>query len=112
MLNAAKDMANPTKHKSELFNTHTLLGGIYRDRGQVQEMVNSFEAAKSVNPEDAGSLFNIGMGYAKLGGKKEQAQQNLKGFIARACKSKNAAKYESECKQASATVAKLGRVGG
>ncbi len=113
VLNAAKTMADPGKHKQELFNTHTLLGGIYRDREQIEEMVKAFEDAKAVNPEDAGSLFNIGMGYAKLKPpKKSQAESMLKGFLARACKSKQRAKYESECKQAQATVAKFGRVGG
>lgn len=113
VLNAAKDMADPSAHKQELFNTHTLLGGIYRDRGEVENMVKSFEAAQAVNPEDAGSLFNIGMGYAKLKPpKKSQAESMLKGFLARACKSKDATKYEAECKQATAIVAKFGRVGG
>ncbi len=114
VLNAAKGMANPSEHKQELFNTHTLLGGIYRDRGQTEDMVKAFEDAKQINPEDAGSLFNIGMGYAKLKPpKKSQAESMLKGFLARACKSsKKKAKYEAECKQATAIVAKFGRVGG
>jgi tetratricopeptide (TPR) repeat protein len=113
VLNAAKSMADPSKHKQELFNTHTLLGGVYRDRGQIEDMVKAFEDAKQVNPEDAGSLFNIGMGYAKLKPpKKSQAESMLKGFLARACKSKKKATYESECRQATAIVAKFGRVGG
>jgi tetratricopeptide (TPR) repeat protein len=113
VLNAAKSMADPSKHKQELFNTHTLLGGIYRDRGQIEEMVKAFEDAKAVNPEDAGSLFNIGMGYAKLTPpKKSQAKSMLQSFIKRACRSKKKAKYDAECKQATAIVAKFGRVGG
>lgn len=114
VLNAAKSMADPSKHKQELFNAHTLLGGVYRDRGQVEEMVKAFEDAKQVNPEDAGSLFNLGMGLAKLKPpKKSQAESMLKGFLARACKSaKAASQFETECKQATAMVAKFGRVGG
>ena len=114
VLNAAKSMADPSVHKQELFNTHTLLGGIYRDRGEIENMVKAFEDAKAITPEDAGSLFNIGMGYAKLKPpKKSQAESMLKGFMARACKSaKSKSKYESECKQANAIIAKFGRVGG
>ncbi len=111
VLKAAKEMADPGAHKKELFNTYTLLGGIYRDRGETENMVKAFEDAKGINPDDAGSLFNIGMGYAKMGGKKAQAESMLKGFIARACKAQ-ANKYETECRQAAAMVAKLGRIGG
>jgi hypothetical protein len=106
-------MADASKHKQELFNTHTLLGGIYRDRDQLEEMVKAFEDAKAVNPDDAGSLFNIGMGYAKLKPpKKAQAESMLKGFVARACASKEKNKYEAECRQAADIIAKFGRVGG
>jgi tetratricopeptide (TPR) repeat protein len=113
VLNAGKEMADPGEHKQELFNIHTLLGGIFRDRNEIENMVAAFEAAKAVNPDDAGSLFNIGMGYAMLNPpKKSQAESMLKAFMSRACKTDKKNTYESECAQASAIVAKFGRVGG
>jgi tetratricopeptide (TPR) repeat protein len=108
VLNAAKEMANPSKDKLELYNAHTLLAGIFRDRGEIDKMVKEFEAAKAVYGEDAGILFNLGMGYAKLKPpKKAEALQMLKGFTQRACKSQQANKYKSECEQASAMTQKL-----
>lgn len=106
VLNAAIDMANPKDKR--LYNVHTLLAGIHRDKGDVDKMVASFEAAKAVNQEDAGLLFNLGMAYSKLNPpKKAESLQMLKGFIARACRSAKSSKYKTQCDQANATMRNL-----
>ena len=105
-LNAAKQISNPKDKR--LYHVHTLLAGIYRDRGEIQKMVGAFEAAKNVKSDDPALLFNLGMAYAKLKPpKKAEALQRLKGFAARACKSRKAKKYKTECEQAQAMVVKL-----
>jgi tetratricopeptide (TPR) repeat protein len=106
VLNAAIDMANPKDKR--LYNVHTLLAGIFRDQGDINKMVQAFEAAKAVNQEDAGLLFNLGMAYSKLTPpKKAESMQMLKGFIARACRSKKASNYKTQCDQANATMRNL-----
>jgi tetratricopeptide (TPR) repeat protein len=109
VLNAAKEMANPNEDKKELYNVHTLLAKIHRDRDDVNKMVSDLEAAKAITQEDAGLLFNLGMAYSKLKPpKKAEALQMLKGFDARACKSaKAAASFKSECTQTQAAIQKL-----
>jgi tetratricopeptide (TPR) repeat protein len=108
VLNAAKEMANPAKDKQELYNVHTLLAGIYRDRKEIDKMVAEFEAAKSVSGEDPGLLFNLGMAYSKLNPpKKAESVQMLKGFTTRACKGKNANMYKAQCEQATTTMQRL-----
>lgn len=111
VLNAAKSMANPStpEDKKHLYNVHTLLSGIYRDRGEIEKMVKELEAAKAVTQEDAGLLFNLGMAYSKLNPpKKEQAKQMLVGFDKRACRNKKAMEqYKAQCAQAQATIAVL-----
>jgi tetratricopeptide (TPR) repeat protein len=106
VLNAAKDMANPKDKR--LYNVHTLLAGIHRDRRDVNKMVAELEAAKTVTQDDAGLLFNLGMAYSKLTPpKKAEALQMLKGFTARACRSAKAKKYKSQCEQAQTTMQRL-----
>jgi tetratricopeptide (TPR) repeat protein len=106
VLNSAKEMANP-KDK-DLYNVHTLLAGIHRDRDEVEKMVAELEAAKAVSQEDAGLLFNLGMAYSKLNPpKKAEALQMLKGFTARACRSAKANQYKSQCEQAQTTTQRL-----
>lgn len=108
VLNAAKELADPNKHAADLFDVHTLLGGVYRDKGDIDKMVAEFEAARALKKDDPSSLFNLGLGYAKQKGKKAEALQLLKGFQARGCKSKKAQKtYKSECAQARAEVQRL-----
>ena len=106
VLNAAKAIAEPRDKR--LYNVHTLLAGIYRDRHQVERMVAEFEAAKAVKGEDPGLLFNLGMAYSKLKPpKKAEALQMLKGFSARACKGKHAATYKVQCEQSAAAQQRL-----
>ncbi|MEZ4440290.1 MAG: tetratricopeptide repeat protein [Polyangiaceae bacterium] len=106
VLNAAIEMANP-KDK-QLYNVHTLIAGIHRDKGDIEGMVKAFEAAKAVNQEDPGLLFNLGMAYSKLNPpKKAESMQMLKGFIARACKSQKANTYKTQCDQANSTIRNL-----
>jgi len=108
VLNAAKEMADPNKDAQDLFDVHTLLGAVYRDKGDIEKMVAEFEAARALKKDDPSSLFNLGLGYAKLEGKKAEALQLLKGFQARGCKSKKAQKlYKSECAQARAEMQRL-----
>jgi len=108
VLNAAKELADPNKDAQDLFDVHTLLGGVYRDKGDLEKMVAEFEAARALKKDDPSSLFNLGLGYAKLKGKKAEALQLLKGFQARGCKSKKAQKlYKSECAQARAEMQRL-----
>ncbi len=106
VLNAAKGQAKPGD--KDLFHVHTLLSEVYRDRGDINKMVSELEAAKSVDPKDPGLLFSLGMAYAKLTPpKKAESLQLLKGFAARACKSKKAARYKTECEQATSTQQRL-----
>jgi len=106
VLTAAKEVADPRDKR--LYNVHTLLAGIYRDREQVDRMVAEFEAAKAVKGEDPGLLFNLGMAYSKLKPpKKAEALQMLKGFSARACKGKHAKKYKVQCEQSAAAQQRL-----
>ncbi|MEM1029423.1 MAG: tetratricopeptide repeat protein [Myxococcota bacterium] len=108
VLNAAKSLADPGKDAVHLFDVHTLLGGVYRDKDDIDKMVSEFEAARALKKDDPSSLFNLGMGYAKQDGKKAESLQLLKGFQARGCKSKKAQKlYKSECAQARAEVQRL-----
>lgn len=105
-LQAAKQLANPKDKR--LYNVHTLLAQVYRDQGDTQKMVGSLEDAKKVNSSDAGLLFNLGMAYAKLNPpKKAEAIQRLKGFSSRACRSKKAKKYKTECAQAQSAIRRL-----
>ena len=106
VLNAAKEIAKPGDEN--LFHVHTLLSEVYRDRDDVNKMVSELEAAKSVNPSDPSLLFSLGMAYSKLKPpKKAEALQMLKGFNARACRSKKAQRYKSECEQAQTTQTRL-----
>lgn len=108
VLNAGKEMANPTKDKQELYNVHTLLAGVYRDRKDINKMVAELEAAKNVSGEDPGLLFNLGMAYAKLKPpKKAESVQLLNGFITRACRSKKADLYKAQCEQANTTMQRM-----
>ncbi len=106
VLNAAKEMANPKDQA--LYDVHTLLSGVYRDRKDIEKMVAELEAAKSVSQEDAGLLFNLGMAYSKLNPpKKAESLQMLKGFTARACKSAKDRTYRTQCEQAQSTMQRL-----
>ena len=106
VLKAAKEMADPKDKR--LYNVHTLLAGIHRDHHDVEKMVAELEAAKSVNQDDAGLLFNLGMAYSKLTPpKKAEALQMLKGFTARACRSAKSQRYKRECEQANSTQQRL-----
>jgi tetratricopeptide (TPR) repeat protein len=111
VLNAAKDLAPPGDKR--LYNVHTLLSAILRDRGQIDKMVAELEAARALRSDEPGILFNLGMAYAKLEPpKKAEALQLLKNFVARACKTQGAAKYKNECEQAQAAQQKLQGPGG
>jgi hypothetical protein len=106
VLNAAKDMADPKDKR--LYDVHTLLAGVHRDRKDVEKMVAALEAAKSVSQEDAGLLFNLGMAYSKLTPpKKAESLQMLKGFTARACRSQKNKDYRTQCEQAQSTMQRL-----
>ena len=106
LLNAAKGQAKPGD--KNMFHVHTLLGKVYRDRGDINKVVSELEAAKAVSPKDAGLLFSLGMAYSKLDPpKKAESLQMLKGFTARACRAKKAQRYKSECEQAQTTQQRL-----
>ncbi len=94
--------------KKHVHDVHTLRGLLYRDRGDIDKMVQAFEAAEKADKSDPASLFNLGMAYGKLKPpKKEQALQKLKGFSARACRSKKAKIYKSQCEQAQSMMQRL-----
>ncbi len=101
VLKAAKQMAKPGDMR--LFNVHQLLATIYRDHENYDAMVVELEAAKAldVKGEHPEILFNLGATYAKLRPpRKAEALQMLKGFVARACRSRKGEAYKNECEQA------------
>jgi tetratricopeptide (TPR) repeat protein len=111
VLNGAKDIAPPTDKR--LYNVHTLFARIASESGDIDATVKSLEAAKAVSGEDPGLLFNLGMAYSKLKPpKKAESLQMLKGFTARACRSKKAIAYKAHCEQAQATMQRLKGPGG
>ncbi|MBI4701492.1 MAG: tetratricopeptide repeat protein [Deltaproteobacteria bacterium] len=112
VLKAAKSMAKPTDE--DLFGVHVLLADVYKDRGAFDEMVTELEAAKTVGGKDHPEiLFNLGSTYAKLNPpRKAEALQMLKGFSARACRSKEATKYKDYCEQSQTLIQQLQGAGG
>jgi tetratricopeptide (TPR) repeat protein len=94
--------------KKHLYDVHTLRGRLYRDRDDIEKMVKAFEAAEAADKSDPASLFNLGMAYGNLKPpKKDQALQKLKGFTSRACRSKKAALYKTQCEQAQTMTQRL-----
>jgi tetratricopeptide (TPR) repeat protein len=112
VLKAAKSMAKPGDKR--LFGVHVLLSQVHQDRGNLQEMVAELEAAKAVGGnEHPEILFNLGSTYAKLDPpRKAEALQMLKGFSARACRSKKKSLYKDQCEQATSLTQKLAGAGG
>lgn len=93
------------------FNVYALMARVYQVKGDVPSMVQSLEAAKAADTDGTHPeiLFNLGSTYAVMNPpKKQEAQQMLKGFTARACKGTKAANYKAQCDQSSALLAKLG----
>lgn len=111
-LKAAKEMAKPGD--KNLFGIHVLLSQVYQDKGALNEMVIELEAAKAVGgAEHPEILFNLGSTYAKLNPpRKAEALQMLKGFAARACRTKDKTKYKDQCEQAMTLEQKLKGAGG
>lgn len=111
VLNAAKEFADPKDKR--LFNVHTLLAQVYREQNDVDKQVRALEDAKSVREDEPTLLFNLGMAYAaKKPPNKADALARLKGFAARACKQKDAAKYKSQCEQTQTVIMRLQGPGG
>lgn len=112
VLKAAKEMAKPGD--KNLFGIHVLLAQVYQDRDALDEMVIELEAAKAVGgAEHPEILFNLGSTYAQLNPpRKAEALQMLKGFTARACRTKKKSAYKDQCAQAMALEQKLKGAGG
>jgi tetratricopeptide (TPR) repeat protein len=111
-LKGAKEMAKPGD--KNLFGVHVLLAQVFQDRDALNEMVIELEAAKAVGgTEHPEILFNLGSTYAKLNPpRKAEALQMLKGFSARACRTKKKSAYKDQCEQAMALEQKLKGAGG
>lgn len=112
VLKGAKELAKPGD--KDLFGIHVLLAQVYQDRNALNEMVIELEAAKAVGGgEHPEILFNLGSTYAKLNPpRKAEALQMLKGFSARACRTKKKSKYKDQCEQAMTLEQKLRGAGG
>ncbi len=98
----------PDEGKSK-FNMYVLLASVAQFQGDMPSMVKALETANDIggkeNPE---ILFNLGSTYAVMDPpKKSQAIQMLKRFQAQACKGGKAMKYQEQCEQAMALIAKL-----
>ena len=110
VLKEAKNFAKPGD--KNIFDVHSLLAMLYRDKSSTSEMLASLEAAKasvgSDTPEGVQILYSLGIAYAASGQKKQEAIQMLKGFTARACKSAQATKYKTECESSQAAILRLG----
>jgi tetratricopeptide (TPR) repeat protein len=96
-----------------LFGVHVLLSQIHQDRGDLSSMVTELEAAKGIVGDEGSEaiqiLYSLGSTYAKVDPpRKAEAISMLKGFFARACKGRNAAKYKAECETTSTLVTGLG----
>lgn len=86
---------------------HERLGDLALFDGDATGAIPSFEAAKAADPENATSLFKLGLAHAELG-KRAEAEQLLKGFVARACRSKKRdALQTAMCEVATAKIGEL-----
>lgn len=110
LLKEAKTFAKPGD--KDVFDIHSLLAQVYRDKGSTSEMLAELEAAKAAVPSDSPEgiqiLYSLGSAYGATGQKKQEAIQMLKGFVARACKGAQAAKFKTECEASQATILRLG----
>ncbi len=94
-----------------VFNLHTLMARVHQAKGDTAGVVAELEKAKASDPEGTHPeiLFNLGSTYAVMNPpKKQEAQQMLKGFNARACKGTKALVYKAQCEQSQALIQKLG----
>lgn len=98
------------KNKNALYSIYTLLFNVHQARndlaGGAAALEKANEIAGDTHPEIA---FNLGSTYAVMDPpKKDQAIRLLKSFNKRACASKDAVKFKSQCETSNALVAKLG----
>lgn len=91
------------------FNMYVLLASVAQSQNDMPGMVKALETANDIGGKDNPEiLFNLGSTYAVMDPpKKSQAIQMLKRFQAQACKGGKAMKYQEQCEQAMALIAKL-----
>lgn len=91
------------------FNMYVLLASVAQSQNETGEMVRALEKANEIGGKDNPEIqFNLGSTYAVMdSSKKTQAIQMLKKFQAQACKGGQAMKYQEQCEQAMALIAKL-----
>ncbi|MCA9583172.1 MAG: tetratricopeptide repeat protein, partial [Myxococcales bacterium] len=65
---------------AEAANVHHLLGTVYQQQGNLDEAVNQFKAALTIEPGMTDALFSLGWTYA-LQNNKEEASRFLKKFL-------------------------------
>lgn len=109
VLKEGQAIAKPTD--KGVFNLHTLMARVHQAKGDTGGVVAELEKAKASDPEGTHPeiLFNLGSTYAIMNPpKKQEAQQMLKAFNARACKGTKALVYKAQCEQSQALIQKLG----
>jgi tetratricopeptide (TPR) repeat protein len=97
-----------------LFNLHSLLGGLYENKGDIQRAIVEYEAAKKSCDSNKcndhkEAYFNLGTAYSELNPpKKNEAIQQLQSFWKITCKGALAAKYADQCAQTQEVVRRMG----
>jgi tetratricopeptide (TPR) repeat protein len=97
-----------------LFNLHSLLGGLYENKGDIQRAIVEYEAAKKSCDSNKcndhkEAYFNLGTAYAGLNPpKKNEAIQQLQSFWKITCKGANAVKFADQCAQTQEVVRRMG----
>ncbi len=102
------------KAKNQLFNLHTLLGGVYEGRGNVPAEITEYEAAKKscgncTEPGQQIAFLDLGAAYSHATPpRKNEGIQQLQNFSKIVCRGAAAARYADQCQYAQDVAKKLG----